>query len=336
MKIFITGATGFLGRYLVSELSLQFETLYILTRNIEYYKFNHIPNVKMIKGDITNPQIIESINEYAEVVKESNFVIHAAALYDISASHSESYLQNVVGTQNVLGMIKKMKKLKAFYYISTIAVGDDESSLLEEENLPERSIFKDYYSETKYYAEKIIRETCRFELSFPPTRIIRPGMIVGDSLTGNIDKRDGPYFFIEAMRKYSHYLKIIPVLPLCFNPHTNIPIIPVDHCSHFIALLVTRDDESQALKTYHLISDEIPTVKEMLDDLNKKFGVKTKYIATSKKSFPDYLFKLLRIPKEVVPFMFSKLSFSKVRTLKDLPELKTSKYSDYKDKLFIK
>lgn len=336
MKIFITGATGFLGNYLVTELSPQFETLFILTRNPDSSGLKFLPNVVLIKGDITNLSIIDNEEERNIVINEADIVLHAAAHYQMTATHSECYMQNVVGTQNTLRLVKKMKKLKVFYYISTIAVGDDESFFLEEDIFPMRSKFNDYYSETKYHAERLVRETFLSDVLMPPVRIIRPGIIVGDSQTGEMPKIDGPYYFIEAVKKYAHLLKSLPVLPLSFNPRTKIPLIPVDHCARFIALLIKRDKLERRILTYHLISHEVPSVKEFLEDLNAHFKIKTSYFPVYRNALHNALLKFFGIPKAVVPFMFSKLSYDKTRTLDELPELKSSLYSAYKNKLFGK
>jgi thioester reductase-like protein len=334
MKIFITGATGFLGKYLVKELSPQFETIYVLTRNIDFPDFKQIPNVTLIKGDITNQNIIENSIDLENVITECDFFIHAAALYDMVANHADCYLQNVVGTQNTINLIKSMKKLKAFYYISTIAVGDDKTFFLEENKLPKRKRFSDFYSETKYHAEKMVRETFEKDLFHIPVRIVRPGIIVGDSETGEMNKVDGPYYIINAFKKYAPVLKLIPFLPLTYNPLTKIPLIPVDHCAQAISLLILRDKGDLALKTYHLISDEMPSTKEFLKDLNKYFGLKTTYYPLFKNVIFDTALNLLGIPREVIPFMFSSLSYDKRQTKKELPELKLSRYSLYKEKLF--
>lgn len=330
MKIFITGATGFLGKYLVEELSADFEVIYVLTRNTDFCGFNHHKNVKLIKGDITNLAIVDNSEDFEDIISECDYVVHAAALYDMSAGHADSYLQNIVGTQNTLRLIKKMKHCKAFYYLSTIAVGDDDAYFLEEDHLPERKKFSSFYAETKYHAEKMVREA---DLK-TPKRIIRPGILIGDSVTGEMPKIDGPYYFISALKKFKHVLKALPFIPLSFNPRTKLPIIPVDHCARYIALLIKRDDGLNLTKTYHLISDEIPSLKEFLDDLNESLGLKLQYIPVMKNPLHKNILNLLGIPKELMPFMFSKLSYDKTRTHNELPELKMSLYSAYKNKLF--
>lgn len=331
MKIFITGATGFLGQYLIREISPLFDEVYILSRKSDFSAFSDLTNVKIVKGDITNPQMIENNEEHEFLLNNIDIVIHAAALYDVKASHSDSYLHNVVGTQNTLRIAKKMKKLRAFYYISTIAVGDDESFYLEEDYFPQRKKFNDYYSETKYHAERLVREAS-IRLT---TRIIRPGIIVGDSTSGKIDKSDGPYYFMNTIKKHALLLKTLSFVPLSYNPRTRMPIIPVDHCARYISLLLKRDQFSPELKTYHLISYETPTIKEFLEDLNHKLHLKTHYLPVMKNPFHNSLLNLLGIPKELIPFMFSKLSYDKTRTIEELPELKESVYANYKEKLFL-
>ena len=204
MNILITGGTGFLGSELVEVLSHQFETVYVLSRKINNEQFSHLENVKFIKGDVTNLDVInlKELNR-DHFLNSIDIVLHAAALYDLSASYSASFLQNVVGTQNVIHLLGSMKKLKAFYYISTIAVGDPKTYFLEEDSLPARINFSDSYSETKFLAEQIVRSTTTDRYV---TRIIRPGIIVGNSINGVMPKIDGPYYFINAFKNYGKTL----------------------------------------------------------------------------------------------------------------------------------
>ena len=331
MQIFITGATGFLGKYLVAQLAPHFDHIYILTRNLAKNDFSKFENVSLIKGDITRPDIFSNDEDKTMLINNMDIIIHAAALYDIKGSYSDLYLHNVLGTQNILSLIKKAKKLKSFFYISTIAVGDESSYYLDEFSLPKRKTFSDFYSQTKYSAEKLVRES---SLNVP-VRIIRPGIIVGDSQTGEMEKIDGPYYFVEALKKLKPVLKFTPIMLLAFNPNTLIPMIPVDHCARYIKNLVLNEDNSTNLKTYHLISDEIPTIKKFLVDIANKLEIKTKFVPIKNNLISTEILPFLGIPKEVVPFMFSKLSYDKSNTLKEIPELLESRYSDYKDKLIL-
>lgn len=331
-NILITGGTGFLGSYLVEELAQKFAKVYILSRQGSLIKFKHLNNVEFVSGDITNLDVINFEGKVrSEFLDSIDTVLHAAALYELSATHSATFLQNVVGTQNMIHFMNSMKNLKAFYYVSTIAVGDPEAFFLNENELPKRSTFNDHYSETKYAAEKIVRDNITTKYV---TRIFRPAIIVGDSKTKEMPKIDGPYYFIKAFKKYGHALKLVPMIPLSFNPRAKIPLIPVDHCAQFISKLIERDTYKENLKTYHLVSSELPTLREFLSDLNEMAGVKTHYIPVKENVLHNSLLKLLGIPDEVLPFMFSRLSYDKTSTLEDLPEISESTYSSYKHILF--
>lgn len=333
MNILITGATGFLGSHLLEEISRDFETVYILSRKGYDEKFSHLSNVRVVKGDVTHLDVLTIGDiERKKILDDVDVVLHAAALYDLGASYSECFLQNVVGTQNILHLLGSMKKLVAFYYVSTIAVGDTEAFFLEED-LPARKSFNDAYSETKYLAEKIVRENLSERYV---TRILRPGIIIGHSETHEMPKTDGPYYFLEAYKKHAKILKFLLAIPLSFNPRAKLPIIPVDHCARFIALLIRRDRREAKLKTYHLVSSELPTLSEFLKDLNETFQLKTIYFPVQENRLHNSLLKMLGIPEGVLPFMFSRLSYDKTSTLEDLPEIKESTYSSYKHILFSK
>jgi nucleoside-diphosphate-sugar epimerase len=328
MKILMTGGTGFLGQYLVRELAAVHEKIFITGRNSEKPStFKDLKNVEYIRADLTDPQLTDTLDGD---ILNVDLIIHAAALYDIKSSYDKVFLQNVFATQNMLGLAKKCKNLKAFYYVSTIAVGDDNSFYLEEDFLPNRKNFNDHYSMTKYLAEKLVRDNC----SKIPMRILRPGIIVGDSLTGHMPKSDGPYYFMDALKKHSLLIKPLSYLPLPYNPNTKLPIIPVDHCARFISKLIERDLFELDLKTYHLISSELPTVQEFLYDINRVLDLRVEYLPVGKNPIHNVVLKMLGIPTELIAFMFSKLSYDKTRTNKELPELEESRYSDYKEKLF--
>lgn len=334
MKIFITGGTGFLGKRLVLELAKTAEVVFVLTRQSSIKEFENMPHIVLVQGDITSPEVVKIADDRKKIRDQVTHVIHAAAFYDLKGSHHESYLQNVVGTQNVLHFLKSIDHLQNFLYVSTIAIADDQNYFIEENSYPSRFHFNDFYSKTKYLAEGLVREfslqlNCKF-------LIVRPGIIVGDSRSGEMDKIDGPYYFIEAFKKYNVLLDKIKIAPLSFNPRSKIPIIPVDHCAYFISLILKREDQCKNLDTFHLISDQIPSVQDFLNDLKEKFNLKTIFIPIPKNIISNNLLLMLGIPKEVIPFMFSKLSYDKSVVNRVIPEILTSKYSLYKNSLLKK
>ena len=77
------------------------------------------------------------------------------------------------------------------------------------------------YHRTKFESERIVREQ-----PYVPWRVYRPGVVVGDSQTGEMDKVDGPYYFFKAIQRMR---KLIPEwLPLVGLDLGKTNVVPVD------------------------------------------------------------------------------------------------------------
>ena len=75
-KIFITGISGCVGHYLFDQLVKEPNYhLYLLVRNPDKMlrKLSDYPNVTVIKDEMRN------INQYADVLREMDYVVHLAA-----------------------------------------------------------------------------------------------------------------------------------------------------------------------------------------------------------------------------------------------------------------
>ena len=231
------------------------------------------------------------------------------------------------GTQNIIHLLKNIKKCDSFFYVSTVAIADPNQYFLEEDSFPERTHFEDAYSETKYMAEKLVRENLSSKFK---TRIFRPAIVIGDSNGKKMSKIDGPYIFIETFKKYQHVLKSLPIIPLCFNPRAKLSIIPVDHCAKAMAKIIKVDQSDAQVKTYHLVSHDLPTISEFLADLSKQLGIKSRFFPVKRNIFHQTLLNQTGIPKEVIPFMFSRISYDKSNTIELCPELAESSYDAFK------
>lgn len=328
-KLFITGGTGFLGKYLLRNLVNSFDTIYVLSRKELPEEFNQFKNIILVRGDISSLQIINSKEDRDAIIENVTHVIHAAAFYDLTADHKTCFLNNVLGTKNIINLINKIKNLKVVNYISTIAVAGENTHLLLESNIDKMPKFKDHYSSTKYLAEKLMVESFNQQYRL---NILRPGIIVGDSQSGYIEKIDGPYYFIELFKKLKLLKHTSLTIPLAFNPDSMIPIIPVDHCARLISSVLNFENDKNVY-FFHLISDEVPSIMQFLNDINARFEFKINYLPVRKNPVHEIILSRLGIPKEVIPFMFSKIDYDKTVTYKLLPEIRESKYSHYKESL---
>jgi NAD(P)-dependent dehydrogenase (short-subunit alcohol dehydrogenase family) len=75
---------------------------------------------------------------------------------------------------------------------------------------------------TKHASEKVVRDSCAV-----PWRVYRPGLVVGDSRTGETDKADGPYYFFKLIQRIRALLP--PWLPAIGIEGGRINIVPVDY-----------------------------------------------------------------------------------------------------------
>ena len=204
MNIFITGGTGFIGKELTQTLLKEGHQIFLLVRPASMEKakllFQDQQNLKFIEGDITQTDVIHNISSINSTINKVDTVIHIAAVYDFNASYEECYYQNVVGTQNIINLIKKMRALKHFHYFSTFAVNPIAEGAVSEDYLTEdTSLFPDDYSLTKNHAEHLVKKNISPDYT---TVIYRPGIIMGDSLSGEFSKVDGPYFIFDILSKF--------------------------------------------------------------------------------------------------------------------------------------
>ena len=85
-KVLITGAGGFIGHHIVREFTKHNWNVYALIHNHFPSEFNNLPNVRIIKGSITDKDIVNKI--IAVIGQKPDIVVHAAGLAsDVGADH---------------------------------------------------------------------------------------------------------------------------------------------------------------------------------------------------------------------------------------------------------
>lgn len=169
--ILITGTTGFLGSYILRELSAEVSLRIVcLVRSEEkqknvynrYFGVDIPKNVRIITGDITDKFLGLGFGEYSSLISEIDEVIHAAADVHHAGNFEKSYKTNVVGTQNIVELCKSAKAILhhiSTYSISGIGVTKIEpiKTEFEETDFWIGQHYKDnVYVHTKYEAEKAV------------------------------------------------------------------------------------------------------------------------------------------------------------------------------------
>ncbi|MCW3022175.1 MAG: family oxidoreductase [Conexibacter sp.] len=251
----LTGFPGFLAGRLVPRLLADDEEARIVAlvepRMVERARALAPDGVDVQPGDITDPMLGLDQRTYDRLAGEVVKVFHLAAVYDLAVGSELAERVNVAGTQHVLDFCRRAPGLERHHYISTAYVAGQRSGLVLEEDLAEGQAFKNFYESTKFAAEVLVRAS----MDAIPTTIYRPAIVVGDSLTGETQKFDGPYYLLRSMAGPTGALLQVGRGDAPFN------VVPVDFVVSAIAA-GSRDAEAVG-HTLHLVDPEPVSSKEL-------------------------------------------------------------------------
>jgi NAD(P)-dependent dehydrogenase (short-subunit alcohol dehydrogenase family) len=240
MNYFITGGTGFIGQNLISELLQKKKgNVYVLVRSGSRKKFEALKKdwgksarrVIPVTGDLTRPMLGIPPKKRRELEGQIHHMYHLAAVYDLMADAESQIRVNVDGTTNAIRFAADTQ-VKHFHHVSSIAAAGMYPGIFREDMFEEAQGLEHPYFRTKHDSEGVVREHCQV-----PWRIYRPGIVVGHSETGVIDKIDGPYYFFKMIQKMRRMLP--SWMPTVGLEGGRINIVPVDfvvkamlHISH--------------------------------------------------------------------------------------------------------
>ncbi|WP_232463365.1 SDR family oxidoreductase [Tumebacillus avium] len=131
-----------------------------------------------------------------------------------------AYRVNVIGTEQVGKFVRRLHNFQRLIYFSTAYVSGDRTGKILETELELGKGFKNHYESTKYEAERIVQKL-RDDL---PVTIIRLGIVMGDSKTGETVKFDGSYFVMRFLDAFSQF-----PLPYVGASEARINLVPIDY-----------------------------------------------------------------------------------------------------------
>lgn len=168
-KILVTGAGGFLGLRLVKALRLQGHIVHTLQRQ-SYPVLAGDDGIRNFIGSIENKNDLKIALDGVDVV------FHVASKIGMWGDYQDFYRTNVLGTKNIIDMMKE-QKIKYLVYTSTPSVVFDRGDIENgNENLPYPKSHLNYYGETKRLAE--VEVLSAHDENFI-TAAIRPHLIFG-------------------------------------------------------------------------------------------------------------------------------------------------------------
>ena len=197
---------------------------------------------------------------YRKLKGKIDHVFHLAAIYDLAASAEDQKVANVQGTRNAVRFAEAVGA-GCFHHVSSIAAAGLYDGVFREDMFEEARGLEHPYFKSKHEAERIVRVEKKV-----PWRIYRPGIVVGDSRTGEMDKVDGPYYFFKLIQKLRGLLP--PWAPTIGIEGGRINVVPVDFVVDALDYLVAAPGLDG--RTFHLTD---PAPLRLGDMLNLFAGV---------------------------------------------------------------
>ena len=263
MTYFVTGATGFIGRYLVANLLKRGKPVYALVRKSSVKKLDALreslgaseKTLIAVPGDLAKKHLGVSDADLKKLKGKVDHVFHLAAIYDLNASAEEQKVANVDGTRHAVEFAEAVQA-GCFHHVSSIAAAGLYDGVFREDMFDEAEDLDHAYFSTKHESEGVVRKRCK-----RPWRIYRPGFVVGHSKTGEIDKIDGPYYFFKTIQKMRDMLP--PWMPTIGIEGGRINIVPVD----FVADALDHLAHKKGLdgKCFHLTDPAPHRIGEVLN-----------------------------------------------------------------------
>ena len=263
MSYFVTGATGFIGRYLVSNLLKRKGNVHVLVRKGSEKKLEAIAakmgwdrkRIVPVAGDLSKPKLGLSAAQVKALAGKVQHFFHLAAIYDLSADAASQQVANIDGTRHAIELAAAVKS-GCFHHTSSIAAAGLYPGVFREDMFEEAEGLKDPYLRTKHESEGIVRSECKV-----PFRIYRPSMVIGHSKTGEMDKIDGPYYLFTLIKKMRQTLpQWVPTLGI---EGGRINVVPVD----FVADAMDHIAHKKGLdgQCFHLVDPEPMRFGELMN-----------------------------------------------------------------------
>jgi len=263
VNYFVTGATGFIGRHLVAELLRRDGTIYALVREGSKGRLDALvqrlgadARIVPVPGDLSKEGLgIEGFSERID------HFFHLAAIYDMESDEDALRRANVDGTRHVVEFANSIE-VGHFHHTSSIAVAGRFKGLFREDMFDEGQRLPHAYHATKFESEKLVRE--RLDA---PLRVYRPGIVIGHSETGEMDKIDGPYYFFKLLQKLRHALP--EWFPLAGPEGKKANIVPVDFVAKAMDHIAHMDDSDLYGNTFHLVDPKPLSAGRALNEFAK-------------------------------------------------------------------
>jgi thioester reductase-like protein len=271
-RVFLTGATGFVGAFLLRELLDEMDAeVYCLVRAVspddgarklrgsleKYGLWEETTGARIVAvpGDLSEPGLGLSDEQFAVLGRDVEVIYHNGAWVNTLYPYPMLKAANVEGTREVLRLACH-RRIKPVHYVSTLSVFPAErwtSGVMEERwNVDGGNSLHGGYAQSKWVAERLVSKAAARGI---PVSTYRLGRVSGDS-------RTGVWLPDPVLIDFLQTLLDVGSLPR-LDDDSPVDLIPVDYVTRAMVHL-SRQSESLG-KIFHLVNPEPLVWREFID-----------------------------------------------------------------------
>lgn len=252
-KVLVTGATGFLGKYLTEQLLADGYEVWALGRNKKAGEVLTRMGAKFCEEDFTKKEAC------AEYFKGVDYVVHAGALSTVWGAWEDFYNTNVAGTRNVCEFCVEYG-IKRMVYISSPSVYSGKEHRFDiKETEYDKTNELNFYIKSKILSEEVIKEYCEKGLN---AVTLRPRGLIGIGDTSLIPR------ILSANEKIG--------IPLFNGGENYVDITCVENVAYAAALALRA--EAISGEVFNITNGEPTKFKQILEQFLAAIGEEPKYL----------------------------------------------------------
>lgn len=278
-NVLLTGATGFLGAFLLHDLIEKTEYLIYtmvkaeeeeqgmqrIIQNLQKYSLwdeSFRKRIKIVIGDLSKARMGMSEENFGVLAQKIHEIYHGAANTNFLQPYYMLKDVNVYGTQEIIRFATTYQ-LKKIHYISTHYVfsnlSHENGYIAYEDTFPtEQEVLVLGYQQSKWVGENIMQIAKSREV---PVSVYRVGRISGSTVNGACQTKDIMWMMIKCCVEAG----------VLFEENVKIEFIPVDFVSQAIVALSLHKDCQD--RNYHLCANELNDLQQIYEWM-KQYGFK--------------------------------------------------------------
>lgn len=219
--------------------------------------------VTLLEGDVAAMDMGLSGREHVALAREVQVIHHCAAATYLGVARDVAERVNVDGVREVLELAGEAPRLERLVHWSSALVSGGRRGYVLEEELQAPDGFRNVVEETRFRGEELVRRARAGGLR---ATILRPAILVGDSVTGEIDRFEGPYLLVLLMLSSPVDLRV----PLPGRGDVPLNLVPIDFVVD--AGWAIANDARSVGRTFHLVDPTPQSARRVFELIAQAAG----------------------------------------------------------------